>query len=494
MRVLMVTPEVTPFAQTGGLGEVLSALPVELASLGVEIDVLMPKYRGINTENFDINKLDITLEVTLNAKNITAGIWQFVGKNGTRYLFLECDDYYDREYLYGTPEGDYEDNAERFVFLTRAALELALYQGKPYDVFHSHDWQAALTAVYIRTLYAGESLFRDSSTVMTIHNLGYQGIFWHLDMPLVGVGWEFFTPKHMEFHGKLNFLKSGTVFADEVSTVSPGYRSEILTPEFGFGLEGILQEKGDHLTGILNGVDYSIWNPQTDPYVASTYSPENIQGKPICKAELQELANLPLDPGPPLIAMVSRLSSQKGVDIFAEAFDAFMRNDVQVVVLGTGEARYQAIFTELAEKYPNRVGAFLRYDYGLAHKIFAGADILLVPSRYEPCGLNQLYALKYGAVPVVTATGGLTDTVDECDVDADVGTGFKFFPPNPLELEKAVSKAIRIYKDRPDAWKRLMKRGMNKDFSWNRSAREYLLLYERAIADRHAYFESIEKA
>lgn len=494
MRVLMVTPEVTPFAQTGGLGEVLSALPVELASLGVEIDVLMPKYRGINTENFDINKLDITLEVTLNAKNITAGIWQFVGKNGTRYLFLECDDYYDREYLYGTPEGDYEDNAERFVFLTRAALELALYQGKPYDVFHSHDWQAALTAVYIRTLYAGESLFRDSSTVMTIHNLGYQGIFWHLDMPLVGVGWEFFTPKHMEFHGKLNFLKSGTVFADEVSTVSPGYRSEILTPEFGFGLEGILQEKGDHLTGILNGVDYSIWNPQTDPYVASTYSPENIQGKPICKAELQELANLPLDPGPPLIAMVSRLSSQKGVDIFAEAFDAFMRKDVQVVVLGTGEARYQAIFAELAEKYPNRVGAFLRYDYGLAHKIFAGADILLVPSRYEPCGLNQLYALKYGAVPVVTATGGLTDTVDECDVDADVGTGFKFFPPNPLELEKAVSKAIMIYKDRPDTWKRLMKRGMNKDFSWNRSAREYLLLYERAIADRHAYFESIEKA
>lgn len=494
MRVLMVTPEVTPFAQTGGLGEVLSALPVELASLGIEIDVLMPKYRGINTENFDITKLDITLEVTLNAKNITAGLWQFVEKNGARYLFLECDDYYDREYLYGTPEGDYEDNAERFVFLTRAALEFALYQGKPYDVFHSHDWQAALTAVYLRTLYAGESLFRNSSAVMTIHNLGYQGIFWHLDMPLVGVGWEFFTPKHMEFHGKLNFLKSGMVFADEVSTVSPGYRNEILTPDFGFGLEGILQEKGVHLTGILNGVDYSIWNPQTDPYVATTYSPENMQGKPICKAELQELANLPLDPEPPLIAMVSRLSSQKGVDIFAEAFDAFMRNDVQMVVLGTGEARYQAIFAELAEKYPNRVGAFLRYDYGLAHKIFAGADILLVPSRYEPCGLNQLYALKYGAVPVVTATGGLTDTVDECDVDADIGTGFKFFPPNPLELEKAVLKAIRIYKDQPDTWKRLMKRGMTKDFSWNRSAREYLLLYQSAIADRHAYLKSVEKA
>ena len=219
MRVLMVTSEVTPFAQTGGLGEVLSALPVELASLGVEIDVLMPKYRGINAEKFDITKLDLTLEITLNAKKITAGLWQFVGENGARYLFLECDDYYDREYLYGTPEGDYKDNSERFVFLSRAALQLALYQGQPYDVFHSHDWQAALTAVYLRTLYAGESLFRDSSAIMTIHNLGYQGIFGHLDMPLVGLGWEFFTPKHMEFHGYLNFLKSGIVFADEVSTV-----------------------------------------------------------------------------------------------------------------------------------------------------------------------------------------------------------------------------------------------------------------------------------
>ncbi|MGC8658736.1 MAG: glycogen synthase, partial [Desulfomonilaceae bacterium] len=331
MRVLMVTPEVTPFAQTGGLGEVLSALPSELASLGVEVDVLMPKYRGIDPDKFEISKLDTTIEITLNAKNIKAGLWCHIGKNGERYFFLECDDYYDREYLYGTPDGDYEDNAERFVFLTRAALELALQVGKRYDVFHSHDWQGALTPVYLRTLYAGEELFRESSAVMTIHNLGYQGIFWHLDMPLVGVGWEFFTPKHMEFHGKLNFLKSGIVFADEVNTVSPGYRNEILTPDFGFGLEGILQEKGDRLVGILNGVDYSVWEPRNDRYLASTYSWDDLSGKSKCKAELQQLAKLPQDPDRPLIAMVSRLTSQKGVDIVAEAFELIMRHGCQMV-------------------------------------------------------------------------------------------------------------------------------------------------------------------
>ncbi len=485
MRVLMVTPEATPFAQTGGLGEVLSALPVELAALGVEVDVLMPKYRGINPDNFNITKSNVSIEVTLNAKNVKAGLWEHVGKNGARYGFLECDDYYDRDYLYGTPEtGDYEDNAERFVFLTRAALELALQEGRHYDVFHSHDWQAALTAVYLRTLYAGEPLLRNIAAVMTIHNLGYQGIFWHLDMPLVGVGWEFFTPKHMEFHGKLNFLKSGLVFADLINTVSPGYRNEILTSEFGFGLEGILQEKKDRLSGILNGVDYSLWNPQTDLYAAQSYSAEDLTGKSVCKDELQRLAGLQLNPHKPLIAVVSRLSSQKGVDIVAEAFDSIVGNDIQLIVLGTGELQYHHIFNDLVVKYPGKVSAFLKYDYSMAHKIFAGSDMILIPSRYEPCGLNQLYALKYGAVPIVTATGGLTDTVDEFDVDPETGTGFKFFPPNAIALERAVLKAIRVYRDQPEVWKRLMIRGMNKDYSWNRSAREYLALYERAVSER----------
>ncbi|MCX5862825.1 MAG: glycogen synthase GlgA [Deltaproteobacteria bacterium] len=487
MRVLMITPEATPFAQTGGLGEVLSALPAELAGLGVEVDVVMPKYRDIHPDKYNLEKMNIVVEVTLNAKKVTSELWKFDDKRGVRYLFLECDAYFDRDALYGTAEADYEDSAERFVFLTRAAIELALLSGTHYDVFHSHDWQAALTPVYLRTLYAGEPLLQDSAAVMTIHNLGYQGIFWHLDMPLVGVGWEFFTPKHMEFHGKLNFLKSGIVFADEVNTVSPGYRNEILTPEFGFGLEGILQEKGSHLWGILNGVDYRIWNPESDPLIAAAYSVENLSGKELCKAELQKIAKLPVRPEVPLIGMVSRLSNQKGIDILAGAFESLMRRDLQVVVLGTGEARYQTVFHDFATTYPDKTGIFLSYDYELAHKIFAGSDMLLVPSRYEPCGLNQLYALKYGTVPIVRATGGLTDTVEEFSLEQDSGTGFIFSEQEPVSLEMTILKAVNFYLNEPSGWKRLVVRGMNRDFSWNRSAREYIELYEQAIKQRQNY-------
>lgn len=487
MRVLMITPEATPFAQTGGLGEVLSALPAELAGLGVEVDVVMPKYRGIHPDKFDLEKLDISIDVTLNAKEVTSRLWKFDDRRGVRYLFLECDDYYDREALYGTADADYEDNAERFVFLTRAAIELAVSSGTHYDIFHSHDWQAALTPVYLRTLYAGEPSLQESAAVMTIHNLGYQGIFWHLDMPLVGVGWEFFTPKHMEFHGKLNFLKSGIVFADKVNTVSLGYRNEILTPEFGFGLEGILQEKGSHLSGILNGVDYTIWNPEHDPLICAAFSANDLTGKSLCKAELQKIAHLPVRPEVPLIGMVSRLSSQKGIDILAGAFDSLMGHDLQVVVLGTGEARYQTIFADLEEKYPDKAGIFLSYDYELAHKIFAGADMSLVPSRYEPCGLNQLYSLKYGTVPIVRATGGLTETVEEFSFEEDSGTGFKFSEEDPATLEMTILKAVSCYRDESGGWKRLMTRGMNKDFSWNRSARDYLELYKEAIRQRRNF-------
>lgn len=487
MRVLMITPEATPFAQTGGLGEVLQALPVELTGLGVEVDVLMPKYRGISDEKFDIKKLDLEIEVSLNAKQVKAGLWLHVASGGARYFFLDCPEYFDRDNLYGTAHGDYGDNAERFVFLTRAAIEVSLVTNTQYDVFHSHDWQAALTPVYLRTLYAGEPTLQNSAAIMTIHNLGYQGIFWHLDMPLVGVGWEFFTPSHMEFHGKLNFLKSGIVFADEVNTVSQGYRNEILTPEFGFGLEGVLQEKGDRLSGILNGVDYGIWNPKTDTLIHSNYSPEDLEGKLKCKADLQKLASLPEKPSTPIIGMVSRLSSQKGVDLLLDAIPSLVTQDVQLVLLGTGDAHYQKAFSEINQSHADKIATFLSYDYFLAHKIFAGSDILLVPSRYEPCGLNQLYALKYGTIPVVRSTGGLMDTVDEFDPENDSGTGFRFVTPSSFELETSVNRALNLFRSEPQTWRRLMIRSMNKDFSWNRSAKEYYRLYERAIQDRKNY-------
>ncbi len=476
----MITPEVTPFAQTGGLGEVLSALPGELAELGVEVDVFMPKYRGIDCDKYGLKETDLKIKVDINARTVPAALWEFRDKRGGRYLFVKCDEYFDREYLYGTPEADYEDNAERFVFLCRSAIEMGLAASTHYDVFHSHDWQASLAPVYLRTLYAGEPLLETSASVMTIHNLGYQGIFWHLDMPLVGVGWEFFTPKHMEFHGKLNFLKSGIVFADEVNTVSPGYRDEILTPEFGFGLEGILQEKGPHLTGILNGVDYRTWNPETDPLIAANFTSEDFTGKALCKADLQRISHLPIRRDVPVIGMVSRLSDQKGIDILGGAIPALMEHDLQLVLLGTGDARYHVSFREFAERYPDKIGVFLNYDYGLAHAIFAGADVLLVPSRYEPCGLNQLYSLRYGTPPIVHETGGLSDSVDDYDENTGKGTGFKFGWYEAGGLRQAIQRALKVYAQ-PKALANLRHNGMQQEFSWDISAAAYEKVYANAL-------------
>jgi len=484
VRVLMVTPEASPFAQTGGLGEVLAALPRELARLGVEVDVVMPLYRRVREGAHPLTHAGFSVELYLNAKKVIAPVWVLESGDRLRYLFLACDDYYDREFLYGTPESDYEDNSERFVFLARAAIEMAIKGDLRYDVFHSHDWQTALIPVYLRTLYAGEKLLETAATALTIHNLGYQGIFWHYDMPLVGVGWDLFTPNYMEFYGKLNFLKSGIVFADKVNTVSPGYRNEILTPEFGFGLEGVLQQKGQHLTGILNGVDYQTWNPALDSYIAAQYSPEDIGPKVRCKEDLQRICGLPVRPSVPLIAMVTRLSSQKGIDLVEHVLKSRLNDDIQFVLLGSGETRFQEAFEKIREEFPHKTGIFISFDIELAHKIFAGSDILLVPSRYEPCGLNQLYGLKYGAVPVVRNTGGLTDTVEDYDPAHDSGTGFKFVEPDPAALDHAMARALNLYRDDRRAWQRLMVRAMEKDFSWKRSAQAYLKLYEEATSGR----------
>jgi starch synthase len=481
----MITPEQTPFAQTGGLGEVMASLPNALVRLGVEVDVLMPKYRGINTSEYNIKRMDgLEPQIDLNAKIVKAKFWEMENQGGPRLLFLECDEYFDREHLYGDEEKDYSDNSERFVFLCRAAMELSLAENRYYDVFHAHDWQAALTPVYLRTFYAGESLLFNSASVMTIHNLGYQGIFWHYDMPLVGLGWEFFTPRYMEFHGKVNFLKSGIVFADQVNTVSQGYRNEILTSEFGFGLEGVLLEKGDSLQGILNGVDYSIWNPETDDLIAQKYSPINLSGKGVCKRDFQKYSSLPPISDAPLLAMVSRLSSQKGIDILEGAMSQIVNMGCQFTLLGAGDPWLQESFRKIAQQYPNNVKVFFTYDYELAHKIFAAADMLLAPSRYEPCGLNQLYAMKYGAAPIVRDTGGLMDTVEQYKESTDTGAGFKFRETTPEALVRNVQSAVDLYSNYPDKWERLIKRCMSQDFSWDRSAREYLRLYERAVENR----------
>jgi starch synthase len=480
----MVTAEAAPFAQTGGLGEVLSALPAALVDLGADVDVLLPRYRGIDGAEHGLQELEFGLEIDLNANKVQAGLWHLRDERGVRYIFLNNDHYYDRDGLYGTPLGDYEDNSERFVFLSRAAIEMALAARTQYDVFHVHDWQAALTAVYLRTLFVGEDLLTRSASILTIHNLGYQGIFWSQDMSLVGLGWEYFNHRHMEFYGNLNFLKSGIVFADAVNTVSPGYRNEILTPEFGFGLEGVLQEKGDRLTGILNGVDYTVWNPARDDLIPARFNTDDLSGKRMCKTCFQQETALPVAPDTPLLAMVGRLSGQKGVDILQGALPYLLSRDAQIVLLGTGEARYHGALLDLAQVYPDQMRVFLTYDQDLAHRIFAAADILLVPSRYEPCGLTQLYALKYGTVPVVRSTGGLEDTVEQYRPDERTGTGFKFWDPRPAALEQACATALDLFARHPDQWRELQIRGMREDFSWRRSARDYHELYQRALRTR----------
>ena len=488
----MISSEATPFAQTGGMAEVLAALPTALTKIGVEVDVVMPMYRsviaGAAAGRFEIENTNKLVSLVLNDKKVSAEIWRLRKQNADQptpaQYFLRCDEYFDRDGLYGSGETNFQDNAERFVFLSRAALEMAVVLGHQYEVIHSHNWQAALAPVYLRTLYMVEPQLSRTASVITIHNLGYQGIFWHLDMPLVGVGWEFFTPKYMEFHGNLNFLKSGIVFSDMVNTVSSGYREEMLTPEYGFGLEGVLQEKGNDLTGILNGADYNVWNPEIDPYIAQKYNLNDLSGKAHCKADLQRVSGLPEASDVPLVVMVSRFTSQKGIDLLENAIPSLMEKDIQIVVLGDGELRYKDNLATLAKKYPQKMAAFLSYDYELVHKIFAGADIVLVPSRYEPCGLNQMYAMRYGAIPIVRATGGLKDTVVPFNSENGLGTGFKFIDPTGAALSLAVFRAIDIYCSQKDDWKRLVVRSMSQNFSWEISAREYVALYQKAIAKR----------
>lgn len=488
VRVLMISSEVTPFAQTGGMAEVLAALPQALTKIGVEVDVVMPMYRSIITSaaagKFAIENTGKSVKLVLNDKRVSAEVWRLKGQDKPRQFFLRCDEYFDREGLYGAGETNFQDNAERFVFLSRAALELSVTMGIQYDVIHAHNWQSALAAVYLRTLYVAEPMLAKTASVITIHNLGYQGIFWHLDMPLVGVGWEFFTPKYMEFHGNVNFLKSGIVFSDQVNTVSAGYREEMLTPEYGFGLEGVLQEKGSDLVGILNGADYDIWNPEIDTIIKQKFSCQDLSGKKACKDDLQRLSKLSLDPDVPLIAMVGRFTTQKGIDTLENALPALMDKDIQVVILGDGENRFKDSLANLAKKHAGKMTAFLSYDYEMVHRIFAGADIVLVPSRYEPCGLNQLYAMRYGAVPIVRATGGLKDTVEQVNSESNTGTGFKYVDPTPQALNMVIDKALEIYKSRPDVWKAVVKRAMLQNFSWEQSAREYINIYQKAINKR----------
>jgi len=479
MNVLIASPEIFPFVKTGGLADVTGALPKALKKLGVEARVILPKHKGIEEQKFPMRYKNYKISCPISQTFVEAEIVESEYDGVIAYL-VEKDEYYYRDYLYSTPDGDYLDNAERFTFFAKSILEAIKVIGFQPDVLHCNDWETALAPVFLKTLYRDEPALHTIATLFTIHNLGYQGLFWHYDMHLLNIGWEYFTPNYLEFYGKINFLKGGIVFSDIINTVSKKYSEEIQTEEFGYGLDGILRTRKDDLYGIVNGIDYEDWNPATDPLIPSHYTPETLRNKRICKTALQEAFGLPVNEKIPLIATISRLADQKGFDLIGESMEEMVTLSVQYVVLGTGERRYHDLFTELAKRFPKSFAIKIAYDNKLAHLIEAGADIFLMPSRYEPCGLNQLYSLKYGTVPVVRGVGGLEDTITDYTAFPDRGTGFKFYEYTKEAMLDAIRRALGIYADEKK-WQALIKKCMSEDFSWERSAREYIQLYKKAI-------------
>ncbi len=405
-----------------------------------------------------------------------------VNGNGTgsfpTYL-LDKAAYYDRDELYGTPQGDYPDNAERFIMFCRSALEtLKAIDFRP-DIIHCNDWQSALIPVYLKTMYSADPFFKNTASVFTIHNLAYQGSFDYPAMPLTGLDWKYFTPDWLEFYGRLNFLKGGILHADIINTVSKKYSQEIQTAKFGCGLDGVLQSRKTDLYGILNGVDYDLFDPDTDKQIAVNFDAEHLDKKKENKKALQREYNLP-EEDVPLIGVVSRLADQKGFDLVAQTIESLLNLRVQLVLLGTGEAKYHTLFREIGKKYPKKAGINISYNGRLAQMIYAGSDMFLMPSNYEPCGLGQLISLKYGTIPIVHATGGLADTINDYLVNPASANGFVFTDYSANALFASVSTALLVYSYK-DEWQKLVKRAMSADFSWKHSAKEYVNLYEEAL-------------
>ena len=483
MRVLLASSEVAPFAKTGGLADVAGALPKALRALGHDIRVVLPKYRAVDATKYGLRQILPKLPVPIAGTVETASVWEAGAASVPTYL-IEQDEYYDRDGLYQSGARDHPDNAERFAFFSRAILELMRALDFFPAVCHCNDWQTGLVPTYLRTTYQSEADFRRVGTLFTVHNLGYQGLFKPAALAIANLGPEVFTPFGVEFYGKVNFLKAGLVFSDLINTVSQRYSQEIQTEEFGHGLEGVLRARARDVHGILNGIDYDEWHPDRDPFIAARFSSDDLRGKATCKADLQRTCGLPERPEVPLLAVISRLAAQKGIDLIAENLDLILGLDTQFVLLGTGEPALHGAFESAKARHPSRVGLTLGFDVALSHKIEAGADMFLMPSRYEPCGLNQMYSLAYGTIPVVRATGGLDDTIQAFDSATGRGNGFKFAEATADALLLAVNQGVALYRQR-EQWRRLMQNAMACDFSWNRSAKAYEALYE-GIAARHA--------
>jgi starch synthase len=490
MKIVLATSEAIPYAKTGGLADVAGTLPRALADLGHEVTLVMPAYRSALRAGVAVEDTGIDLPIQIASKTVNARLLksQLPGSNVTVYL-VEQDAYFDRAELYSTDGADYKDNCERFVFFSRAVMEMiARLELKP-DVLHANDWQTALLPVYLNVEYRHRPGFENTVSLLTIHNMAYQGCFWHWDMELTGLDWKYFNWQYLEFYGEVNLLKGGIAMADSINTVSRRYAEEIQTSPDGCGLESLLQHRSAHLSGIINGVDYSDWNPKSDTHIAANYDADNFAaGKEACRADLRREFGLPDQGNMPILGFVGRLAEQKGVDLIVDVMQKYAEQwQVQWAFLGTGDPKYHELLSDLAQRYPDRVAVKLAFSNALAHQIEAGADMFLMPSRYEPCGLNQMYSLKYGTPPIVRSTGGLADTItdtNEASLADGTANGFAFERYHTDALADAIERAVATY-GTPEVWNQVVQNGMRQDWSWTRSAHDYVTLYEQTAERVH---------
>jgi len=483
MQIVFAASEAAPFAKTGGLADVVDALPREVARQGHQVSVFLPLYSSVRSHiDKEIKYAVRSITIPFPHGNRFAGIVNGGSREGVQYYFVDCPEFFDRQGLYGNNGDSYGDNAERFGLFCRAVLEAAKILGVP-DVFHVHDWQAALLSVLLRTVYRTDPLLEKAAAVLTIHNAGYQGWFPPSTTEQLLLPWELFTYDKLEQFNTFSFLKGGVVYSDLITTVSPSYAGEIQTPEYGNGLDGALRERSADLRGILNGVDYNEWDPATDGNLAAHFNPLDLSGKRDCRKDLLHAFGLEVSDETPVIGICSRFASQKGFDLLEQIAGRLAERDVAVVALGTGEPYYEKFFRDFAFANASRFSVQIRYDDAMAHKIEAGSDIFLMPSRFEPCGLNQIYSLKYGTVPVVHATGGLDDTVEEWNPSQKTGTGFKFKQYEAQAFLDAVDRALSAFYDKAQ-WLKLMENGMAQNFSWEKPAEEYIRAYEEAARKR----------
>jgi starch synthase len=497
MKILLAASEVVGYAKTGGLADVAGSLPRALAERGHECAIFLPLYRSARNGPIPVEPTSITFNLPIGTKAVPGRLWRSrLSRSNVPVYLVEQPGYFERDdpstgrglYQYTLPNGqkrDYPDNCERYVFFCRAVFEAVRLLGWRPDVIHANDWQTGLIPVYLREEYKRLPEFEANRSLFTIHNIAYQGLFWHWDMNLTGLDWRLFNYRQLEFFGHLNLLKAGIVFADAIGTVSPTYAREIQTPYYGCGLQGVLAERAHQLFGIVNGADYDAWDPATDAHLSANYNLETVdQGKPLCKRALQRHFGLPEEAKTPILGMVARLVEQKGIELLARAAALLLAEGAQLIVLGEGDPKYHRVMQDLRRQYPSQIGLTIGFDEALAHQIEAGADVFLMPSLYEPSGLNQLYSMKYGTPPIVRVTGGLADTVVDCTpatLAAGTATGFAFLARAPEALIDAVRRALHLYRDEPEQWRRLVGIAMRQDWSWQRVATEYEKVYSALI-------------